>query len=77
MNDRQRVHESNIVDRYVHATLRTVPKGRRREIGAELRALIDDMVESRTQDGEPAGVAEHAVLTELGNPTAWRASTAG
>ncbi|MGJ9412892.1 permease prefix domain 1-containing protein [Aeromicrobium sp. CF4.19] len=61
---------SQIADRYVHAALRTVPQGKREEIGAELRASIADMVEARTENGEPVEEAERAVLTELGNPDA-------
>lgn len=59
---------TTLTDRYVYATLRNVPEARRDEIGAELRASIDDMVEARVSAGEPATDAEREVLTELGNP---------
>ena len=61
---------TTLTDRYVHATLRTVPEAKRADLREELRASIDDMVEARVADGEPADVAERAVLTELGDPDA-------
>ena len=59
---------TTLTDRYVHATLRSVPDEKRAEIGAELRASIADMVEARVAAGERAAEAERAVLTELGDP---------
>ncbi len=59
---------STIIDRYVHATLRTVSPSRREEIGRELRSSIEDMVEARAEHGQPAEQAEREVLTELGDP---------
>lgn len=59
---------TTLTDRYVHATLRSVPDGHRAEIGAELRASIADMVDGRIAAGESEADAERAALTELGNP---------
>ncbi|GIF50342.1 hypothetical protein DFJ67_2427 [Asanoa ferruginea] len=59
---------TSLTDRYVGATLRSVPAQRRDEIAAELRGSIEDMIEGRTSAGEDADAAERAVLTELGNP---------
>lgn len=59
---------STLTDRYVHATVRSVPEARRDEIAAELRSSIDDMVAGRVEAGEPADAAERAVLTDLGEP---------
>ncbi|RKN40316.1 HAAS signaling domain-containing protein [Micromonospora endolithica] len=59
---------TSLTDRYVAATLRSVPVARRDEIAAELRASIDDMVEGRSADGRDTGVVEREVLTELGDP---------
>lgn len=59
---------TNLTDRYVHATLRSVPEARRGDIGAELRGSIEDMIEARVDAGDPAEDAERAVLTELGEP---------
>ncbi|MGW3891070.1 permease prefix domain 1-containing protein [Micromonospora chokoriensis] len=59
---------NTLTDRYLAATLRSVPAPRRGEIASELRASIDDMIESRTDGGQDATTAEREVLTELGNP---------
>ncbi|PZF89069.1 permease prefix domain 1-containing protein [Micromonospora deserti] len=59
---------TSLTDRYLAATLRTVPAPRREEIAAELRASIEDMIDGRTSGGQDTAVAEREVLTELGNP---------
>ncbi|MEV4489356.1 permease prefix domain 1-containing protein [Micromonospora coxensis] len=59
---------TSLTDRYVAATLRTVPAPRRAEIADELRASIADMIDGRTTAGQDADAAEREVLTELGHP---------
>ncbi|MDG9675399.1 permease prefix domain 1-containing protein [Micromonospora sp. DH14] len=59
---------NTLTDRYLAATLRSVPAQRRDEIATELRASIEDMIEGRTDGGQDATTAEREVLTELGNP---------
>ncbi|MEW2375228.1 permease prefix domain 1-containing protein [Micromonospora sp. NPDC047812] len=59
---------NTLTDRYLAATLRSVPVARREEIATELRASIEDMVEGRTAGGQDAAAAEREVLTELGDP---------
>ncbi len=59
---------TTLTERYVHATLRSVPDEKRTEIGAELRASIADMVDGRVAAGASEEEAERAVLTELGDP---------
>ncbi|MFG1779207.1 permease prefix domain 1-containing protein [Micromonospora sp. NPDC049051] len=59
---------TTLTDRYLAATLRSVPVARRAEISTELRASIEDMVEGRTAGGQDAATAEREVLTELGDP---------
>ncbi|RIV37824.1 permease prefix domain 1-containing protein [Micromonospora radicis] len=59
---------TSLTDRYLAATLRSVPTARREEIADELRASIGDMIDGRTADGLDAATAEREVLTELGNP---------
>jgi hypothetical protein len=41
---------TSLTDRYLAATLRSVPTARRAEIGTELRASIEDMIEGRSAD---------------------------
>ncbi|WP_371408703.1 permease prefix domain 1-containing protein [Micromonospora zamorensis] len=59
---------NTLTDRYLAATLRSVPTQRRDEIASELRASIEDMIEDRTGSGQDTPTAEREVLTELGNP---------
>ncbi|MGC4807303.1 permease prefix domain 1-containing protein [Micromonospora sp. DT233] len=59
---------TTLTDRYLAATLRSVPAARREGIATELRASIEDMVEGRTAGGQDAAAAEREVLTELGDP---------
>ncbi|MGI5522056.1 permease prefix domain 1-containing protein [Micromonospora sp. CA-259024] len=59
---------NTLTDRYLAATLRSVPVQRRDEIATELRASIEDMIEDRTGGGQDTTTAEREVLTELGNP---------
>ncbi|SIN43077.1 permease prefix domain 1-containing protein [Micromonospora cremea] len=59
---------NTLTDRYLAATLRSVPTQRRDEIATELRASIEDMIEDRTGSGQDTTTAEREVLTELGNP---------
>jgi len=62
------MNTTSLTERYVEAAMRTVPEKQRDDLGAELRASIDDQVEARVDNGEPHGAAERAVLTELGDP---------
>ncbi|WP_434743651.1 permease prefix domain 1-containing protein [Micromonospora sp. SH-82] len=59
---------SSLTDRYLAATLESVPAGRRPEISAELRASIADAVDDRVGAGADHRSAEREVLTELGDP---------
>ncbi|MET8234419.1 permease prefix domain 1-containing protein [Micromonospora sp. NPDC005298] len=59
---------NTLTDRYLAATLRSVPTQRRDEIATELRASIGDMIDDRTSGGADPVTAERDVLTELGNP---------
>lgn len=59
---------ATLTERYVHATLRTVPESRRTDLGDELRSTISDMVEARIDDGADPVNAERDTLVELGDP---------
>lgn len=59
---------TTLTDRYVAATVRSVPAARRDEIAAELRTSIEDMIDGRTAGGAESTTAEREVLTELGDP---------
>ena len=57
---------SELTDRYVMATLRSIPEKQKAEIEAELRGAIDDAVEAKSRSGTLD--VEREVLTELGDP---------
>ncbi|WP_069387985.1 permease prefix domain 1-containing protein [Cellulosimicrobium cellulans] len=66
-----------LTDRYVAATLRTIPEDRRSDIEQELRASIADAVDAQVASGADPEAAETAVLTDLGDPDRLAADLAG
>lgn len=68
---------SDLVDRYVAATLRSIPEKQRGEIEDELRASIADETEARTAHGAELEEAEVEVLSALGAPDRLAASYTG
>lgn len=64
---------ANLIDRYVYAVTKRLPKSERADIEQELRDLIEDMLAARVGD---KGVSQGAVidlLTELGRPEVFAA----
>lgn len=59
---------TSLVDRYVFTAVRRVPESQRAEIDRELRASIEDAVESRMEGGAAREEAVDAALRELGDP---------
>lgn len=59
---------STLIDRYVWATIRSLPQRQRADVERELRASIADALDARLDAGTPAADAERQVLTELGDP---------
>ncbi len=57
-----------LINRYVYAVTQKLPEAQREEIDKELRGLIEDMLEERTQESPPSTQGVEAVLAELGNP---------
>lgn len=66
-----------LIDRYVAATLRSIPVGKRDDIDRELRASITDAVDARVESGADPDEAEQVVLTELGDPARLAADYSG
>jgi len=56
-----------LIDRYVHAVGRQLPRDKRSDIEAELRSALTDSLEARSQ-GEPSQDQVVAVLKEFGRP---------
>lgn len=60
---------TNLTDRYVAAVLGGVPGAQRADLEPEVRALVADAIEARTERGDLAADAtERAALSELGDP---------
>jgi hypothetical protein len=68
---------ATLTDKYVAATLRTLPEKQRPDIEKELRASIADAVDDRVEAGAEPVAAEREVLTELGDPVRLAAGYAG
>lgn len=68
---------SELTDRYVAATLRTVPEKQRIDIEAELRGSIEDAIDARSAAGMDTSEAEREVLTDLGDPDRLAAGYSG
>ncbi|MFI8777117.1 permease prefix domain 1-containing protein [Brachybacterium paraconglomeratum] len=59
---------ATLTERYISATIRTLPAESQEDVRAELAASIADAVEARTAQGEDPEAAEREVLTGLGDP---------
>ena len=61
---------NTLTERYVADVVRRLPEKQRGDIAAELTVAITDMIDARTDAGQPYPDAERAVLIELGEPRA-------
>ncbi len=59
---------ATLTERYIEATVRRLPATAQDDVRRELEASIADAVEARIEQGESPAEAEHAALTELGDP---------
>ena len=59
---------STLTDRYIAATVASLPPASQDDVRAELTASIGDAIDARMDQGEDAAAAERAVLTDLGDP---------
>lgn len=57
-----------LIDRYLYAVTRRMPKAKQEDVAQELRGLIDDMLAERCGDRTPKEKDIRVVLTELGSP---------
>lgn len=67
---------TTLTERYISATITSLPPDSQEDVRAELEASIADAVESRLEQGEHPVEAERTVLTDLGDPAALAASYA-
>ncbi|WP_404450627.1 hypothetical protein LG329_09735 [Virgibacillus necropolis] len=56
------------INRYIYAVTQRLPQSQREDISIELRGLIEDMLDERTQDKDATDKDVEEVLLELGNP---------
>ncbi|MFA9381457.1 MAG: hypothetical protein ACERKO_10410 [Acetanaerobacterium sp.] len=68
MMNQAQSHNTDIIDRYVFAVTKRLPRAQRADIKKELHGLIDDMLTERCPDCEPSSQDIDAVLIELGAP---------
>ncbi|WP_042222348.1 HAAS signaling domain-containing protein [Oceanobacillus manasiensis] len=57
-----------MIERYIYAVTQKLPQSQREDIAVELRGLIEDMLEDRSEKGRYSGSDIEEVLLELGNP---------
>ncbi|MGX1584675.1 permease prefix domain 1-containing protein [Microbacterium sp. NPDC055502] len=67
---------ATLTERYISATIRSLPPETQGDVRAELEASIADAVEARIDLGEDPQEAERAALTALGDPGALAAGYA-
>lgn len=59
---------NELIERYIYAVTKRLPSKSREDVSAELRTLIDDMLEERCNGRTPDEKDVRVVLTELGTP---------
>jgi hypothetical protein len=59
---------TSLTDRYVWATVRSLPEKQRSDIERELRTSIADAVDAKTDTGQSAESAERDTLLDMGDP---------
>lgn len=59
---------TTLTERYIAATVKSLPTDAQADVRAELEASIADAIEARLEQGEEREVGERVVLTELGDP---------
>lgn len=60
--------DTTLTERYLETTARSLPAPAQEDVRKELRASIDEAIESRIEQGEDHHDAERSVLNELGDP---------
>ena len=61
--------KNDLIERYIYAVTKRLPKKIQYDVSQELRTLIDDMLSERCGDATPNEYDIKSVLTELGTPT--------
>lgn len=58
----------DLIERYIYAATRRLPRKQREDVAQELRGLVDDMLTERCGQATPTEKDIRVVLTELGTP---------
>lgn len=58
----------DLIERYIYAATKRLPRKNREDVAMELRGLIDDMLMERCGDETPTEKDIRVVLTEIGSP---------
>ena len=58
----------DLIERYIYAATKRLPRKQRYDVAQELRGLIDDMLNERCGEATPTEKDIRVVLTELGTP---------
>ena len=66
--DSNKKYGADLIERYLYAVAKRLPKEQRADIEKELAGLIDDMLAEKAAGGEPSPEDVRAVLLELGKP---------
>lgn len=61
-------YEEDLIERYLYAATRHLPRKQREDVSQELRSLVEDLLLERCQGRKPAEKDVRIVLTELGTP---------
>ena len=61
--------KNDLIERYIYAVTKRLPKKIQDDVSQELRTLIDDMLSERCGDTTPNEYDIKSVLTELGTPS--------
>ena len=65
---------NDLVERYIYAATKRMPRKQREDVSLELRGLVEDMLAERCGSVTPTEKDIRIVLTELGTPQNWRSS---
>lgn len=60
--------KNDMLERYIYAVTKRMPRKQREDVTMELNSLIDDMLTERCGDEQPTETDIRVVLTELGSP---------
>ena len=60
--------KSDLIERYIYAATKRLPRKQREDVALELRGLIEDMLMERCGEEQPEERDIRVVLTELGTP---------